>query len=163
VSGVSGTGQGRRFDATAQDGRRGRLLVPVPFDPDQVWGSKPRHHVGGTLDGFRVRGVVEAIDGGFGFTVGAAWVRDCPVAVGDMVAVEITPEGPQRGELAEDVAAALDASPRAGEFFDGLAQFYRKGYLRWIDATKRRPEERAARIAELVRLLEAGKKERPKQ
>jgi hypothetical protein len=162
VSGVSGTGQGRRFDATARDGGRGRLLVPVPFDPDQVWGSKPRHHVGGTLGGCRVRGVVEAVDGGFGFTVGAAWVRDCHIAVGDTVAVEITPEGPQRGELAEDVAAALDASPQAGEFFDGLAQFYRKGYLRWIDATKRRPEERAARIAELVRLLEAGKKERPK-
>ena len=38
---------------------------------------------------------------------------------------------------------------------------YRRAYLRWIDATKRRPELRAARIAELIDLLKAGKKERP--
>src|SRR3712207_7886764 len=29
--------------------------------------------------------------------------------------------------------------PNAAAFFDSLAQFYRKAYLRWIDATKRRP------------------------
>jgi uncharacterized protein YdeI (YjbR/CyaY-like superfamily) len=62
--------------------------------------------------------------------------------------------------LAPDVAAALDASPAAGVFFDSLAQFYRNAFLRWIDATKRRPEQRPVRIAEMVRLLEAGKKER---
>ena len=46
--------------------------------------------------------------------------------------------------------------------FDSLAQFYRRGYLRWIDATKRRPEQRAERIAEMVELLESGAKERPR-
>jgi uncharacterized protein YdeI (YjbR/CyaY-like superfamily) len=35
----------------------------------------------------------------------------------------------------DDIAAAPAASPAAGAFFDTLAQFYRKGYLRWIDAT----------------------------
>jgi hypothetical protein len=40
-----------------------------------------------------------------------------------------------------------------------LAQFYRKGYLRWIDATLRRPELRAERIARMVELLEAGVKD----
>ncbi|HEY4866066.1 MAG TPA: YdeI/OmpD-associated family protein [Candidatus Dormibacteraeota bacterium] len=35
--------------------------------------------------------------------------------------------------------------------FDSLATFYRKGWLR-IDATKRRPEVRAERIAEIVAL-----------
>ncbi len=34
-------------------------------------------------------------------------------------------------------------------------------YLRWIDATKKRPDVRAERIAEVVRLLEQGQKERP--
>jgi hypothetical protein len=43
-----------------------------------------------------------------------------------------------------------------------LAQFYRKAYLRWIDATTRRPDVRAARIAEVVDLLAAGVKERPR-
>jgi hypothetical protein len=56
-------------------------------------------------------------------------------------------------ELADDIAAALDANPAAAAFFDTLAQFYRKAYLRYIDATTRRPDLRAARIAEVVDLL----------
>ena len=73
----------------------------------------------------------------------------------------LEPEGPQRDDLAPDIVAALDAEPEAGEFFDSLAQFYRRAYLRWIDATKRRPDVRAERIAEMVELLQAGRKERP--
>ena len=37
----------------------------------------------------------------------------------------------------------------------------RRAYLHYIDATKRRPEERAARIAEVVALLADGIKQRP--
>jgi hypothetical protein len=55
----------------------------------------------------------------------------------------------------------LTDDPRAGEFFDSIAQFYRRAYLRYIDATKRHPEEREARIAEVVGLLAAGIKQRP--
>ena len=50
----------------------------------------------------------------------------------------------------------------AGSFFDGIAQFYRNAYLRYIEATKRRPDVRAERIAEVVSLLAANVKERPK-
>ena len=67
------------------------------------------------------------------------------------------------GDLADDIASALEANPAAAAFFDTLAQFYRKAYLRWIDATTRRPEVRAARIAEVVELLAAGIKERPRR
>jgi uncharacterized protein YdeI (YjbR/CyaY-like superfamily) len=84
------------------------------------------------------------------------------LTVGDPVAVELSPEGPQRADLAEDIAAAFAASPPAAAFFDTLAQFYRKAYLRYIDATTRRPGVRAARIAEVVELCAAGRKERPR-
>ncbi|MEV0457344.1 YdeI/OmpD-associated family protein [Catellatospora methionotrophica] len=150
-----------RFDAVIGVAARGAVLVPVPFDPDTVWGRKPRHHVAGTVGGIRVRGVVEAAGGGFGFTLGPAWLRDCGVQAGATVSVELVAEGPQRADLAEDVAAALDAHPAAGAFFDALAQFYRKAYLRWIDATRRRPEQRPVRIAAMIELLAAGHKERP--
>jgi uncharacterized protein YdeI (YjbR/CyaY-like superfamily) len=73
--------------------------------------------------------------------------------------VVLAPEGPQREDLAPDLAAALEAKPEAGEFFDSLAQFYRKAYLRWIDATKGRPDVREQRIAETVELLKAGVKQ----
>jgi uncharacterized protein YdeI (YjbR/CyaY-like superfamily) len=89
-------------------------------------------------------------------------LRGMGVAIGDDVTVELAPEGPQRGDLADDIAAALAANLAAGAFFDTLAQFYRKAYLRWIDATTRRPDVRAARIAEVVDLLASGIKERPR-
>jgi Bacteriocin-protection, YdeI or OmpD-Associated/Domain of unknown function (DUF1905) len=141
-------------------GDRNRVMVPVPFDPDAVWGSKPEHRVSGTVNGMGVRASIERLSDGFGFVLGPAWRRDCGVAPGDVVNVVLTPEGPQRDDLADDVRAALEAEPAAGAFFDGLAQFYRRAFLRWIDATKRRPEERARRIAEMVDLLRQGQKER---
>jgi hypothetical protein len=149
----------KEFDVVVVDGGRGRVLVPVPFDPDAEWGAKTRHPVGGTIDGRRVRGVVEAHDGVWGFLVGPAWLRDGPLVVGDRAHVEIAPEGPQRADLAEDVATAQEASPEAGRFFDSLAQFYRRAYLRWIDGTTRRPELRQERIATMVELLERGVKD----
>jgi hypothetical protein len=152
----------QQFTATVVAAGRGRVLIPVPFDPDTVWGAKPRHHIGGTVNLRRVRGVVERVGDGYGFTLGAAWLRDCGLAAGDAVAVDIAPEGPQRADLADDIAAALDAHPDAAAFFDSLAQFYRRAYLRWIDATKRHPEQRPRRIAEVIDLLAAGHKQRPK-
>lgn len=153
----------QQFTTTVASASRGRILIPVPFDPDNVWGTKPRHHIRGTVNNMGVRGVVEPAGDGYGFTLGPAWIRGCGLAAGDTVTVSIEPEGPQRGDLAADIAAALDAHPAAAAFFDSLVQFYRRAYLHWIDATKKRPEQRPERIAEMIRLLEAGQKERPQQ
>ncbi|MBK5333079.1 MAG: DUF1905 domain-containing protein [Ilumatobacteraceae bacterium] len=151
----------RSFDAVVAVGAMGRVVVPLPFSPDEVWGTKPEHHVAGTIDAHRVRAVVENVGGGHAIVLGPAWRRDCGVAEGDTVAVVLSPEGPQRDDLAPDFRAALEANPDAASFFDGIAQFYRKAYLRWIDATKRRPDVRAERIAEVVSLLAAKVKQRP--
>lgn len=151
----------RRFRTTLAAGPRGAVIVPVPFDPDAVWGKKPVHHVNGEVGPCRIRGTVERLEDGFGLKLGPAWVRDAPVRAGDDVEVTLAPEGPQRQALDPDITAALAAEPQAAAFFDGLAQFYRRAYLTWIAGTKRRPEERARRIAETVRLLKAGIKQRP--
>lgn len=148
------------YSAVVTTDTRKRVMVPVPFDPDVVWGSKTDHRVHGTVNGMNVRASVEALDDGFGIVLGPAWRRDCGIAAGDVVHVELTPEGPQREDLAEDVRAALADAPVAAAFFDGLAQFYRRAFLRWIDATKRRPDERERRIAEMIDLLKRGEKQR---
>ncbi len=150
-----------RYTATVTADDRRRVLVPVPFDPDAAWGPKPEHHVAGTVSGMGVRAVIEPLGTGRGILLGPAWRRGCGIGPGAVVDVVLIPEGPQRADLAADVAAALDAEPDAAAFFDSLAQFYRRGYLRWIDATKRSPERRAARITEMVELLKAGVKQRP--
>jgi hypothetical protein len=152
----------QRFGAVVAAGPDGRAVIVVPFDPDEEWGVKAVHHVNGTVNGWRTRVTLAPGDGGWAFSYGQARALQLGLAAGDEVAVELTPEGPQRADLAEDIAAALAANPAAGAFFDTLAQFYRKGYLRYIDATTRRPDLRAARIAEVVGLLAAGVKERPR-
>lgn len=153
-------GPTRRFTATVVSNAKRRVLVPLPFAPDDAWGHKPSHPVAGSVNGMGVRAVVEAIDDGWAIVLGPAWRRDCGIAPGDEVDVVLYPEGPQRDDLAEDIAAALAAEPDAAAFFDGLAQFYRRAYLRWIDATKRRPDERERRISEMIDLLRRGEKER---
>jgi hypothetical protein len=152
----------QRFSVLVRAGNGGGAMVVVPFDPDEAWGRKAVHHVNGTVNGYRVRVRLTPGGGGWAFTMSAARARELGAVVGDEATVELTPEGPQRADLAEDIGAALAANPAAGAFFDTLAQFYRKGYLRYIDATTRRPDVRAARIAEVVELLAAGIKERPR-
>jgi hypothetical protein len=149
----------RRFKTVVEDDKRGGALIRVPFDPDEAWGTKPVHLIAGTVNGLRVRGAVELHGGVPGFRLGPAWLRDRSLKIGDEASVEIEPEGPQRDDLADDLASACKANPKAAEFFDSIAQFYRKGYLRWIDATKRRPEVRVERIATMVELLNAGVKD----
>ena len=139
----------------------GTAHVPVPFDPDEVWGPKTRHLVAGTVAGVRVRSDVRRVAAGYSFVLGPAWLRGRGDELDGEVQVVIRAEGPQRADLAADIAAALDADPQAGEAFDALAQFYRRAFLGWIDATSRRPEQRPFRVAEMIRLLRAGEKQRP--
>jgi hypothetical protein len=151
-----------RFRVQVTADSRGHAVITVPFDPDEAWGTKAVHHVAGTVNGCRVRVTLAPGNGGWAFSLNPSRMLGTGIAVGSEASVELTPEGPQRGDLADDIAAALAATPAAGAFFDTLAQFYRRAYLRYIDATTRRPDLRAARIAEVVGLLSDGIKERPR-
>ena len=152
----------QRFSVRIAADPRGHALITVPFDPDEAWGAKAVHHVNGTVNGCRVRVTLAPGDSGWAFTMNPGRMYSLGIDIGSDALVELAPEGPQRGDLADDISAALQADPAAGAFFDTLAQFYRRAYLRYIDATTRRPDLRAARIAEVASLLAAGIKERPR-
>ncbi len=149
----------QRFKTTvAKDGSR--TFISIPFNPNKVWGVKQRHHITGSINGHPVRGALDSDSDQYFLPLGAAWRRDNGLDADTAVDVELMPEGPQTDTLAPDLLAALESEPEARAFFESLATFYRKGYLRWIDGAARRPELRHARIAELVVLLKAGKKQR---
>lgn len=150
----------RTFTATVERDARGQVRIVLPFDPAEAWGPKTRHHISGTIGGCRIRTSLPGQGPDARVVKGHAWPA---LATGEQVEVVLEAEGPQLDSLAPDVAEALAARPEALDFFLSLATFYRKGYLRWVDATKRRPDVRAARIAELVELLAAGQKERPRE
>jgi hypothetical protein len=148
----------QRFRATVtQSGSR--VAIVLPFNPDEAWGMKQRHHVTGSINNCDVRGSLGSDGDQYVLPLGAAWRRDTGIKVGAEVDVELVPEGPQVDALAPDILAALDTEPEARAFFESLATFYRTGYLRWIDGA-RRAEARSERITEMLGLLKAGKKQR---
>ena len=136
-----------------------RIYIAIPFDPNEVWGVKQRHHITGSINGCTVRGSLGSDGSRYFLPLGAAWRRGAGVEEGTEVEVVLTPEGPQADTLAADILAALDSEPQARAFFESRATFYSKGYLRWIEGAKR-PETRSARIAEMIGLLKAGTKQR---
>jgi len=149
----------RRFRTTLGARPRGGVAVTIPFSPDEAWGERARHDVRGTIGGHSMRGKLSAVDGGFELQLGPSWCRDPRMVAGTAVDVVLTPEGPGRGSMGDDVDAALDAEPDARAFFESLPTFYRKNYARWLDSAKR-PETRARRIEEFVGLLRAGRRQR---
>ena len=136
-----------------------RVFIPIPFNPNEVWGVKQRHHITGTVNGYGVRGSLGSDGKQYFLLLGAAWRRDCNIDASSKVDVVLSPEGPQSESLSADVARALDAEPQAKAFFESLATFYRNTYIKWIGSAKR-PETRTARIKEMLELLKAGKKQK---
>jgi hypothetical protein len=136
-----------------------RTFIAIPFNPNEIWGVKQRHHITGTINGRAVRGSLGSDGSQYFLPLGAAWRRDNGVEAGAQVEVVLSPEGPQADTLAPDILAALDREPEARAFFESLATFYRNGYIRWIEGAKR-PETRSARIAEMLGLLNARQKQR---
>jgi hypothetical protein len=136
-----------------------RTFIAIPFNPNDVWGAKQRHHIRGSINSCVVRGSLGSDGTQYFLPLGAAWRRDNGLEAGIEVNVVLSPEGPQSEGLSPDVASALDAEPQAKAFFESLATFYRNTYIKWIESAKR-PETRSARINEMVKLLKAGKKQK---
>jgi hypothetical protein len=148
----------QRFQARVEKSGSKTIIV-IPFNPNEAWGEKKRHHITGSINGKKFRGPLGSEGTQYFLSLGAAWLREVGMEAGQQVEVELAPEGPQQEALAPDIAAALELDNQARAFFEALATFYRKGYLRWIEGA-RRPEARQARIMEMVDLLKAGKKQR---
>jgi hypothetical protein len=136
-----------------------RVFIPIPFNPNEVWGVKQRHHITGTVNGHGVRGSLGSDGKQYFLPLGAAWRGGCGIEAGASVDVVLSPEGPQSESLSPDVVEALDVEPQARAFFESLATFYRNTYIQWIESAKR-PATRAARIKEMIELLRAGKKQK---
>jgi len=136
-----------------------RTFIALPFNPNDVWGVKGRHHITGSVNGYGVRGSLGSDGTQYFLPLGTAWRRGCGLEAGAKVDVVLSPEGPQSEALSPDVTTALEAEPQAKAFFESLATFYRNTYIKWIESAKR-PETRVARINEMVKLLKAGKKQK---
>lgn len=136
-----------------------RTFIEIPFNPNEVWGIKQRHYITGSVNGCKVRGSL-VLDGHYYFlSLGTVWRRDNRLDVGAKVDVVLFPEGPQAESMSPDIANSLESNLQAKAFFQSLATFYRRNYIKWIESTKN-PETRSKRIDEMIKLLEAKQKEK---
>jgi Bacteriocin-protection, YdeI or OmpD-Associated/Domain of unknown function (DUF1905) len=149
----------RDFRAVVERRPQGGVALKVPFDPAAAWGERDRYDVTGSVEGQKVRGKLVSRDGAHYLELGPAWCRNDVLREGQIASVSLQPEGPQLVAMDDDIASALGTAPDALRFFESLPTFYRKNYMRWVLGAKR-PETRARRVAEMVELLSAGKRER---
>ena len=116
----------QRFRAVIAAGPRYSAVVMVPFDPDEAWGARPiipsaaRSAAAGSAPG-----PVPA-DRGWVLFLTPKRLISLGIAIGDEVMVELAPEGPQRGDLADDIAAALAVTRRRA-----------RSSIRWRSSTAR--------------------------
>lgn len=136
-----------------------RTFIEIPFNPNEVWGIKQRHYITGSVNGCKVRGSLGLDGSNYFLSIGPVWRRDNGLDVNAKVDVVLFPEGPQTESMSPDIKNSLEANPQANVFFQSLATFYRRNYIKWIESTKR-PETRSKRIDEMIKLLEAGQKEK---
>jgi hypothetical protein len=161
----------QRFTAKIESRERGRVLLVVPFDPVVVWGKRRRHYVRGTMNGTPFSGSLGVRGRDVFIPVSKELRRSASVNAGDTVDVEMELAEESLGDAAgeemrsaemsmpDDLARAFKSEPKAARFFAELSGFYRRTYVRHVTSAKR-PVTRASRVAEVVRLLLEGKKQR---
>jgi uncharacterized protein YdeI (YjbR/CyaY-like superfamily) len=111
------------------------------------------------LNGFPIRGFLAPMgDGTHGLTVNKHMQAGAKAGPGDRVRVVLeVDEAPRTVELPPDLERALRKSPAAKAVFEKLSYTHRKDYAAWV-AEAKRPETRATRVEESIRLLAHGKK-----
>lgn len=151
----------RRFSATLQAKGEGNswVVLPIPFSVEEVFGSRGRVSVRGSMNGSPFRSsLFPTGDGTHHMMVNKSLQHDSGAGPGATVDVELELDsGSRLDDVPEEFAAALDEAAKAGAFFRTLTDSSRNEYARWI-AEAKRPETRSARVSKAIERLLAGKR-----
>jgi len=130
----------------------------IPFDVHEVFGSKARVPVSGTINGFPFRTSIMPVgDGAHYMAITREMQKGANVVAGDTVSVVMQVDTQERSvEVPEDFKAALTRAKAAESHFATLAYSRRKEFVVWLTEAKK-PETRAQRIEKSIAILSAGK------
>lgn len=77
------------FDAIVQT--EGKFIfVAIPFSPREVWGSRSRFAVTGTINANPVRGTLGALGQDYFLRLSATWLRESGIEMGENVSVSLS-------------------------------------------------------------------------
>jgi hypothetical protein len=134
-------------------------ILPIPFNVAEVFGTKARVPVAGTMNGFAFRNsLMPEGDGTHRMMVGKDLQAGAKARAGDVVSVVLKRDDEKRSvETPAELAAALKKNKQAAAFFAALSPSCKAEYATWI-ATAKQAETRASRAAKAIEMLTAGKK-----
>lgn len=141
-----------------QDDKTTACGIYMPFSVPEVFGTKARVPVRGTLNGYPFRSSIAPVGGCFTMPVNRELREGAGVKSGDLVEVVLERDTePRIMEPTPDLVEALRAEPVARAAWDRLSYTHRKEFVLAIEEAKK-PETRARRVAKAIEELLAKKK-----
>lgn len=131
----------------------------IPFSAEEVFGTRDRVSVKGTINGFPFRSSLFPMgDGQHFMMVNQQMWEGAKIKEGRVVEVALKLDPDIRIlEMPHDLKTALARNKTARHLFEKLAYSRKKEYIRWIEAAKR-PETRVQRIRKAIMLIVRGRK-----
>ena len=131
----------------------------IPFGVEEVFGSKARVSVMGTINCFAFRSsVFPTSDGTHFMMVNKSMQQGASVKPGDVVRVALQRDtAPRTLSVPKDLEDALGKHRDARGRFEVMSYSHKKEYLDWIESAKRQ-ETRLRRIEKAVTMLASGKR-----
>ncbi|XUX00319.1 MAG: YdeI/OmpD-associated family protein [Dehalogenimonas sp.] len=124
--------------------------ICVPFDIEEVFGTRARVAVKGTFDGRPYRGTIQPMTGGHVIGIDAGMRKSLGKNAGDSIHVVMEKDTEERTVvIPADLLTALDQNPVSRDRFDKLSYSHRKEYIEYITEAKK-PETRSRRIQKTV-------------
>jgi hypothetical protein len=130
----------------------------LPFSVEEVFGTKARLPVKGTMNGAPfASSAMPAGDGTHAMAVSKQLQAAARAAAGDTVTVVLEPDTEARTvEVPVELQAAFVDARKAQAAFSALAYSRQKEYVTWI-ASAKRPATRERRVAQAIEMLTSGK------
>jgi hypothetical protein len=149
----------KKFKAIAEPaGPNGAwCFLAIPFDVSEVWGTRGRVRVKGTINGFPFRTNIQPMEGRHLLTFNKQLQAGAKAKPGDMVAVVMERDtGEWTLEPPAELAKAFRQSKEAKTLWDKLAYTHRKEFAQWISGAKQE-ETRERRAAKAISMVLAKK------
>lgn len=141
-----------------QDDKTTACGIWMPFNVPEVFGTRARVPVRGTINGFPFRGSIAPMGGRFIMGVNRGMREGARVKAGDLVEVTLERDTePRVMEPTPDLAEALRADPAAKAAWDTMSYTHKKEFVLAIEDAKK-PETRTRRVAKAIEELLAKKK-----
>ena len=145
------------FRATLLSGGKTATGIRVPEEVVEGLGGGRRAAVHASLNGYAYRTTFGTMAGHVMIPVSAAVRGEAGLTAGDEVHVVLSLDtAPRVLQVPDDLAAALDATPAARAFFDGLSYSNRRRHVLAIEDAKT-SETRQRRIAKSIEMLREGR------